>query len=155
MQIIHRICSTLNFLINCFKLNHNHFAQLNHKNYGILHSFWTGCSNPTRNSSSIQGRKNYAAAEYLSGGGMLMRGARGWLKNSRKKISQCRKLSHSAKNILFHIHCETILYPCTLHYLIILPPYPLTNLSWNIAKTIPYLNTLPKLYPILIPYRIS
>ena len=64
-----------------------------------------------------------------------------------KKISQCRKLSHSTKNTLFHIliHCETILYPYTL---------PKT-LFYYIAETIPYLNTLPKLYPIHrrnIPY---
>ena len=43
----------------------------------------------------------------------------------KRKISQCRKLSHTAENTL--VHCET--YPYTLHYLNTLPSYLNTNLS--------------------------
>ena len=54
----------------------------------------------------IRRRKNYVAAEYLSSAGGP---------KNRKKISQCRKLSQSAENTVFHIliHCETIPYPDT------------------------------------------
>ena len=65
------------------------------------------------------------------------------------KISQCRKLSHMAENILFH--CGTI--PCPLpktehHRLYITESIPYLS-------TLPsYLNTLKNLYPILIHCRI-
>ena len=55
------------------------------------------------------------------------------------------KKSYNAENTLlrFLIECGSILYPYTL---------PKT-LSYYIAETIPELNTLPKLYPILIKCR--
>ena len=78
-------------------------------------------------------RKNYPAVKKLCGGGIIIPGGRKWT-NFFEKISQCRNLSRSAENTLFHIliHGEAIPYPYTL------------------PKN--YLNTLPKLYPILIPY---
>ena len=63
-------------------------------------------------------RKKYPAAEKLSGGGKFIRRQNNYPAAGvggpkiRKKISLCRKLSHSAENTLFHIliHCETIPY---------------------------------------------
>ena len=89
--------------------------------------------------------------EKLSGGVKIMLRRNNYPGRARvgqkieKKILQCRKLSHTAENTLFHIliHCETIPYPYSL---------PKT-LSLYIAENIPYLNTLPKLYPILIHCR--
>ena len=59
-----------------------------------------------------------------------------------EKVSQCRKFSLSAEKNQFHIllHCQTIPYPYTLS----------ETLFYYIAETIPNVNALPKIYPILI-----
>ena len=66
----------------------------------------------------IRRLKKYTAAEILSGGGKIIRAGAGGPEIRRKtfEISQSRKLSHTAKNTLFHvlIHCETNPYPYTL-----------------------------------------
>ena len=69
---------------------------------------------------------------------------RPWKKTQEKileKVSQRQKFSHGAEKTLFHtlLHCEALPYLYTLS----------KTLSLHIAETIPYLNTLPKLYPIL------
>ena len=63
-------------------------------------------------------RKNSASAEYLS------RASAGRLKIFFSKKSQCRKLSHSAENTLFHI-----LIHCGNHSLYIAPSQHIAVLS--------------------------
>ena len=105
----------------------------------------------------IQRRKNYPA----SGGGIFITGGWGWAKNSKKKskkISQCRKLSHSAENALFHIFIHwTQLYLIFLHSAELRPIlkhwaeiYPIL-IHW--AELYPILIHWAKLYPILIHWR--
>ena len=61
--------------------------------------------------NSIRRRKHFAAAEYLSGGGIIIRGERGRARNSKKKhflksltvpkiVAQCRKPTHSTHHYL-------------------------------------------------------
>ena len=82
------------------------------------------CSHYTTRGKVIRRRKNYpAAAEKLSRGGVkIIRQRNNYPgrarvdQNSKKKISNCPKLSHSAENTLFHIfiHCAE-LYPIFIH----------------------------------------
>ena len=96
------------------------------------------CSHYITGRKNIRRRKNYPGRARLA-------------QKIEKKLSQCRKLSHSAKSTLFH--CGTFPYS--------LPKTEGYRLSSYITETILYLNTFPSnlkimtnLYPILIHCRI-
>ena len=110
--------------------------------------------------------QNFPAALKLGGGRINIRRQNSYPRRARvdqkieKKIrkslkvqeivAQCREYSNPYllrdHSISLYITKNTILLFC---------PNTLNNLSYYIAKPITYLNTLPKLYPILIPYPIS
>ena len=109
-----------------------------------------------KSQNSIRRRKSNGATEKISAAGKIVQAGAGELKFRRKKIekiSQYRKLSHSAENTKFQIliHCETNIYPYTLpkHYLIaLLKLYAILIFQYPI----PYFITMPKVYPTVIHY---
>ena len=111
--------------------------------------------------------KNYPAAEKLSGGLKTMRRRNNypWPAQVGQKFEKLiQKLSHSAKNTLFHIFIHwTKLYIIFIHrtelYSILLlwaELYPISihcrTLPYlnTLSRTIPYVNTLSRTHPILV-----
>ena len=101
-----------------FKFTHsNYFAKTLTQYFYIAQSqkLWRPARAEVRSRNScrevIRRRRIYAAAEYLFGGGIMIRGGRSWTTNS-KKLTQCRKPTHSTQH---YLNTLLITYPTLMH----------------------------------------